>query len=253
MPYAPEQVKALEEEYGPALQGLSDLHLQLVNASKLASEPRAVEYLLQGVGRRMLVLRDALTNIFEIFPPATVEHLERRSLGNVRINLHAFLINLIGAFDNYAWAYVHQHQFHINPLSVDMFKAKFKQHLPAAIREYVDSDRIKTWHSDYCKNYRDALAHRIAPYVPPGMVSPEREEQYRSLQDSLASSIGTDRYEEIEEELRVISQPCFEFLHSPTDPKMRSVLFHPQVIADTRLVAEFGRIFLEHWLEGPPS
>lgn len=133
-----------------------------------------------------------------------------------------------------------------------MFKAKFKQRLPATIREYLDSDRIKTWHSDYCKNYRDALAHRIAPYVPPGTVPPEREEQYRSLQDSLAPSIGTDRYEEIEEELRVISQPCFEFLHSPADPKMRSVLFHPQVIADTRLVAEFGRIFLEHWLEGPP-
>lgn len=252
--YTPEELETLEEGYGPAIQGLSDLHAPLVKASNLASDQRAAEYLLQGVGRRMLVLRDALTNIFEIFPPATTSHIERRALGDIRINLHAFLINLVGVFDNYAWAYVHQHRLQVVPTSVDMFKAALKQYLPTAIREYVNSERIAIWHSHYCKNYRDALAHRIAPYVPPGVVPPERAEQYRSLNDSLVPAIGTDRYEEIEEELRAISRPCFEFTHSLTDPNQaRSVLLHPQLIADTRLVAEFGSLFLNHWLEGPPT
>lgn len=45
---------------------------------------------------------------------------------------------------------------------------------------------IGSWHRQYAKEYRDALAHRIAPYVPP--VELTKEEVARNLQLQLGTA-----------------------------------------------------------------
>ncbi len=32
---------------------------------------------------------------------------------------------------------------------------------------YLESSRIKSWHDDHLREFRDALAHRIPLYIPP--------------------------------------------------------------------------------------
>jgi hypothetical protein len=72
------------------------------------------------------------------------------------------------------------------------------------------------WHSDYLKNYRDALAHRIPLYIPPSELTPEEGERFRALQNEEADCILTnrwDRLEEVKREQNAIGRPCFAFLY----------------------------------------
>jgi hypothetical protein len=79
---------------------------QAVQQSAFAANERAREYLRSGVGRRLRVLHRTLSNMFELFPVETVQPLDRDDLDDAQINLHAFIMNLYGLFDNLAWAFV---------------------------------------------------------------------------------------------------------------------------------------------------
>jgi hypothetical protein len=58
----------------------------------------------------------------------------------VQINLHAFVINLSGVFDNWAWAFIHRHDLLRNvggKTNVGMFKEATQRLLPAALSDYL--------------------------------------------------------------------------------------------------------------------
>jgi hypothetical protein len=125
-----------------------------------------------------------------------------------------------------------------------------QRHLPEAIRSYVASERMIKWHSDYLKNYRDALAHRIPLYIPPSELTPEEGERFRALQNEEADCILTnrwDRLEEVKREQNAIGRPCFAFLHSYAENSVRPVLLHPQLLSDALTLIEFGNLFLQNW------
>jgi hypothetical protein len=44
---------------------------------------------------------------------------------------------------------------------------------------------MQTWYTEYSKNYRDALAHRIPLYVPPSALNKEEQEEYMLLEKQL--------------------------------------------------------------------
>ena len=48
---------------------------------------------------------------------------------------------------------------------------------------YLRRNTITQWYNEYAKNYRDALAHRIPPYVPPAALNDEQARRYKLLED----------------------------------------------------------------------
>ncbi len=109
MAYSNEMLQKINEEYTKVYFGLQNLFLKNVAAGReLNDNPGARNHLLHGSARRLSRIQRALENIFELFPPSTGRPLKRDKL-NVEINLHAYVINMAGLFDNWAWAFVLRH------------------------------------------------------------------------------------------------------------------------------------------------
>jgi hypothetical protein len=91
---------------------------------------------MNGVARRLGILRRGLHNVFSLFPPSAVRPIDTDNLHDAQISLHAFVINSYGLFDNLAWAFVWRHGLEatINRRQVSMFSEGIKQYLPQALR-----------------------------------------------------------------------------------------------------------------------
>ncbi|WP_155751270.1 hypothetical protein [Burkholderia anthina] len=256
MTYTREQQYYLAESCGSAYSGLRELMLECVRHSEAIDIDTSKEYLIHGAARRLGVMARALQVVFERFPLATDKPLPTESLHDVQINLHAFVINLFGVFENFAWAFVLRHDLLKmvgGPLQVGMFKPATRKHLPDSVLTYLASDVMTRWHMKYLKSYRDALAHRIPLYIPPKILTKEEGERYSVLEAEKWSLAGLDRWERMDaltEEQESIGSPCFHFLHSFAEGEAsRPLQLHPQVISDSTTVIEFGHLFLAAWHE----
>ncbi|KVF47962.1 hypothetical protein WJ13_18420 [Burkholderia seminalis] len=230
--------------------------LACVRHSKAIDIDASKDHLIHGAARRLGVMARALQVVFERFPLATDKPLPMEFLHDVQINLHAFVINLSGVFENFAWAFVLRHDLLKavgGALQVGMFKPATRKYLPDSLLTYLASDVMIRWHAEYLKNYRDALAHRIPLYIPPKMLTKEEVERYRVLEAEKWSLVGLDRLERIDaltEEQDSIGSPCFHFLHSFAEgDASRPLQLHPQIISDSTTATEFGHIFLATWHE----
>lgn len=254
MPYTAEQVADLNQKSAETLDSLQHLQQQcIIQGQALSADSRAREHLLHGAGRRLSVLKRSLQRIFDGFPPDIVRPLEREPLADIQICLHAFVINLYGIFDNWAWAFVHRHDLEArigNRLNVSLFKTATQRYLAPPLRAYLTED-LTRWHDEYLKSYRDALAHRIPLYIPPATFTPEEGERYNVLEGEKIEKIVArdfDRVDQIWIEQGALGHPCFAFLHSYTEAGApRPVLLHPQLISDAMTVIEFGTRYFEHW------
>lgn len=234
-----------------ALQHATELALQ---QSALATNDRAKEHLRSGVGRRLRVLHRALSNMFELFPPSAVEPIDRDALDDAQINLHAFIMNLYGLFDNLAWAFVLHHDLMStigDRRKVGFFLTTTKRFFPPALRSFADDAKVNTWHGEYLKNFRDALAHRIAPYIPPSTYSNADETQYIALEHQWQESVQArdwDRAEDISRQQATLGSPCFAFAHSFDSAEGKRILYlHPQMMADAKTAVEGCTVFFANW------
>jgi hypothetical protein len=216
---------------------------------------RARDYLSHGVGRRLSVLGASLDQIFDLFPPSRIAPLPHELATALQIHLHAFVINLNGVFDSWAWAFVLRHdlfgRLKGRRENVGMFRPQTQRLLPEALRHFLESDAIRAWHSRYLKGYRDALAHRIPLYIPPAVYSAEDAERYRQLDAETVEAIGQrdwERVDALREQQDAIGSACYHFLHeySPSEDA-RPVQLHPQVLSDSATVVEFGNRFYSLW------
>jgi len=252
MKYSRAQIEEMEEAVGDRLEGLTRLQRRCLSSPK-SSDPESVrEYMFHGVSRRLGILRHTISSVFSEFPTTTTDKLERDVLMRVQVNLHAFYINLIGTFDNLAWCYVHLHNVDVGgPLNVDMFKGKMQQALPPQIATYLTSTETENWHKSYLKNYRDALAHRIPLYVPPFILLEDEAERYNELDEKINEAITAHEFElvdQLKEEQNSLGSPSLMFSHSYYEKGATGpLILHPQMIADTATMIEFGNLFLDHW------
>jgi hypothetical protein len=256
MTYAAESASALEATKGTVLLSLGELLLQSVTEGNSVPPGKVRNIVHHGVGRRVAVLKRALDNIFETFPPSLVDLLEMDDLADVQINLHAFVMNLYGFFDSCAWSFVLRHDLDSkiqNTANIGMFKRETRRYLPESIKEFLNTKEMRNWHINYLKNYRDALAHKIPLYIPPSTISPADEERLACIQAEKMESLvsrNMGRYQALQNEQDSMSKPCFTFIHSFDDPaSLKHVYLHPQLLTDANVVIEFGRIFFAHWLE----
>ncbi|MFM0360439.1 hypothetical protein [Paraburkholderia sediminicola] len=233
---------------------MRDLTLECLRQTEATDVAASKEHLRHGAARRLGVMGRAMQNVFTLFPPATDRPLPQEALHDVQISLHAFVINLYGVFENFAWAFVLRHNLlpkvgkHLN---VSMFKPATQNYLPPAVTDYLSSEAMMRWHSEYLKNYRDALAHRIPLYIPPKVLTKEEGERFNALEAEkwgFSEPADWDRINVISAEQESIGSPCFSFLHSfEDDEASREVWLHPQIISDSNTVIEFGRLFLAAW------
>jgi hypothetical protein len=256
MPYTEDQIAQLAAEYISALKGLEDLALNCIRHGQRIDNPYVQEHMLHGAGRRISILRRAILNIYSDFPPETKQKISKDALSNVQLNLQAFVINLYGVFDNFAWAYVLRHGLEADVGShnrIGAFSTQTQRFLPNPIRTYLEMPETTNWFGHYLKEYRDSLAHRIPLYIPPFIVTNEESERFNSLEAEKFSCIEAEnwnRLNEIYAEQEAIGSPCFTFIQAfsgPVPPK--PVLLHSQILSDSNIVIEFGALFLEHWHE----
>jgi hypothetical protein len=100
---------------------------------------------------------------------------------------------------------------------------------------------------EYLVDYRDALAHRIPLYIPPGNVPKEKLEDYNGLvtQMNAASAAGNfaeyDRLSAKQEALLVFRP----WISHSLDEQKGIPYFHPQLLSDFLTVEEVGSKVLE--------
>ncbi len=259
MSFSVEQLAQLNEEFERVRRLLQDLKLRVVAEGQAQDAgSRLREHLLHGAGRRLGVLLRAIENVFALFPPSTTKPLSSDALADVQINLHAFVLNSFGIYDNWAWAYVLRHDLEAvigDPRRIGLFQDATRRKLPQPLQKYLAAPATIEWRQRYAKSFRDALAHRIPPYVPPAQFTSEEGERYRALEHEEVTCIKGqqwERLEAIQAEKDAIGTPCFVFLHAYTESAAaRPMLLHPQMLSDAMTVAEFGDMFLTHWEAAP--
>lgn len=174
MRYDEQALKDIAEKYAAVGRIHEQLALRLSSMASNLHNARAKEHLTQGVGRRLSILTRCIQNIFSIFPVGRTERLVPEELIDVDINLHAFLINLSGLLDNLGWVFIVENNLlgsskegKLAKKDIGLFNKKTQPYLPEKLRTYLNTEQMKKWYSEYARNYRDALAHRIPLYVPP--------------------------------------------------------------------------------------
>lgn len=254
MNYTAEQTEKLHRKREEISRQLLSLGLEGMSQAREVEDEETRKYLNHGVGRRLSILKYSTEAIFSIFPPERDQVLTRDEVTAVQIYLHAFVINLFGVFENWAWAFIHRHNLSGeigNVRNVGLFKRNTQRFLPDSLRNYLTSENISNWHEKYLKNYRDALAHRIPLYVPPAALSDEDGEKYKRLEVKKARLFREqkwDRLDEVWAEQDQIGAPCAVFMHEfSADGRSRQVFLHPQVLSDCITVVDFGTKFYEEW------
>lgn len=212
------------------------------------TKPGAVLYMKEGVCRRVGMIRHTLERIFEIFPPERSTVLERTDRMDVQAFLHAFVMNVYGALDNLAWVFVLEQD--LMPLlrdrrRVGLFHPATQAHLPATFRTYLSSEKLIAWFQTYAKNYRDALAHRLPPYVPPFVLIEANSRQYHELEEAMNAALLAGDFatiEVLEREQKLLTLPAAHFLLSMADEDGRDPLqLQPQLIVDAMTVHDIAR------------
>ncbi len=128
---------------------------------------------------------------------------------------------------------------------VGLFNPKTQAHMSAEALAYVTSEPIASWYKDYAQSYRDALAHRIPPYVPPFTLTEADAEAYEKLdarRHELVRRHQIDEAEAVERERDALRGVCVQFAHfDPRARRREPVLLHAQLIVDTKTVLEIQR------------
>lgn len=211
------------------------------------TDPKAREYAHHGFARRIQTLARCIHNTFEIVPPDTVEVPEKTFLHDAQINVQAAIGNTYGCVDNLAWVWVHECGLaqSINRKQVGLRKhhKQVRSTLSSGFRAYLDS--LEAWF-DYLVDYRDAFAHRIPLYIPPGGALPKDHDEVNDLENRKIAALNAfqaheyDRLDAEQSKLFVF-QPliCHSFAEMPAP-----FAFHPQLIADFLTVEQLGEKML---------
>ncbi|MEO0437322.1 MAG: hypothetical protein AAF098_10475 [Pseudomonadota bacterium] len=255
MTYSQEELARFHTEFLNAMTDLQDLMFRGGAEWHSSTDDHVRRFLAHGVGRRLSVLKRSIEEIFTIFPPDREAPLSNDEAVSLQIHLHAFLINLAGVFENWAWAFVQRHGLRpdLRPTQISVFKEETQRYLPKAILDVLGEHDIGTWHRDYAKEYRDALAHRIAPYIPPAGLNEEEQARHQKLQavrERAIAEFDLDADDAARNEQLQLGTALPFFVHDINpDEEGGMVGLHGQLLSDILTVIVFGNVFYESWHE----
>ena len=211
--YSESNLLKLDAAYPLVDRTYEDTLLKLAFLAATLTNEDAKEYVLQGVGRRLRILRCCIHNVFAMFPPTQEHVLTDDDAAQLCIPVHAFIINTAGIADNLAWTFAKEKNSALKNTEVGLHLSKTKDLLTPEFRHYLEAEPIASWSKRYLKEYRDSLAHRIPLYIPPGQ-SPDGK---RFPLPIFRGSVKSDQV----------------------------MMLHPQLLADFNTVAEIVEKFIK--------
>ena len=257
MHYTAKALKEIEN----AVSELRFRHIKVVEVvsifgNKLRSD-RAKEYMTNGVLRRLFILYRCIENIFRLFPANRAEKLTDEERYDLEINLHCFLINIYGISENLGLSMAFVNGLIGEGVSerskrneIGLFNSKFRKIVNPILRKYLDESKIADWYNEYAKSYRDALTHRIPPYVPPSGLNNEEQKEFAALNDrlsNLSKNAYSEKYSQIIDKMYNLDKASPFYTHSFSE-KAKLVYLHPQIIADFRTVEELINIATSNFI-----
>ena len=245
--FTDEALKEITAAHSEIRSKYNQLTIEIVSFAGSLQNERAREFMQHGVNRRLWLLYRCVENIFDLFPPNRIGLLEQKDRLDVEINLHAFLINIYGIIENIGLSLAYENnlvgdesEHKLKPKEVNLFKRRFRRLLNPHLIAYLRKDTVTQWYNKYAKNYRDALAHRIPPYVPPAALNDEQRQRFEYLEQEikrLCEDEDFDRIEVLQDEQVSLGRSNPLFVHSFSE-KAIPVYLHPQLIADFGTVEE---------------
>jgi hypothetical protein len=206
--------------------------------------------------RRLGTLRRCIESVFALIPADMDRIPDRNVLHDAAINIQAFFANVYGSVDNLAWVWVFETgldtKIHRNRVGLRAKHAEVRATFSAEFQTYLQS--IDRW-LEYVVEYRDALAHRIPLYIPPGGVPTQNVDAYNDLSAQIMDALYVQhdgfKYERLsaEQEKLLVFQPLIT--HSVEETTARFA-FHVQMLVDFLTVEEMGYKMLAE-LAGLPS
>lgn len=244
MEYSDDQLNELAGLYSQAFQRFNDLQIRLLRLGDRLNNDRAKEFLNHGVCRRLATIFHCIERIFETLPPEGDQPISYREKKDVDAFLQSALINFQGLVDNCAWVLVHERglaeEIRRGRHGVGLFQEETLEHVGEQLRGLVESARVQRWNNEYLKNYRDALAHQIPPYVPPAILNAEDMERYKELEQQIQKSLEAediDRANELHDEMSQLGVSAKVFAHSFRENN-GPILLHNQLLTDALLLCE---------------
>jgi hypothetical protein len=217
---------------------------------------RAREYVHHGFCRRIDILADCVTYVFNLLPPEQDEIPDGDNVTAATIFIQSFVINTLGCLDNLAWVWVYEKNYRetdgseIDPKSVGLGPrySHLRRQFSPEFTTYLKGN--KRWFK-HLITFRDTLAHRIPLYVPPYIVPTEKMASYRELEKKATETVndpdpkkGYEDYAQYRAEQKNLAVFRPWMTHSPTERSPIAV-FHYQLLQDFATVEEFGRKMLE--------
>jgi hypothetical protein len=243
----PEQIEKVEQELGTVLPKYNKMLLRLPYI-RFKSD-KAAEYLQHGFGRRMGTLVRCIENVFALIPMDTERVPEKNVLTDAQINIQSFFANVYGCVDNLAWVWVYEKglegKIQRNRVGLRAKHTEVRSALSGAFQEYLV--KLDPW-LDYVIEYRDALAHRIPLYVPPGGVKIANADAYNDLEQKIQHALyvaedgNAYEYLKAEQKKLLVFQPLIT--HSVVETTA-NFAFHVQMVVDFVTIDELGYKMLD--------
>lgn len=235
-----EKLSTIETKYNRLLMTFAHYRFETENAR---------EYAHHGFARRVGTLRRCIENVFTFIPPETEKIPERQVLYDAQINIQAFFANVYGSIDNLAWIWVYERlldgTIQRNRVGLRAQHTEVRSSLSGEFQRYL---RERDDWMEHVIEYRDALAHRIPLYIPPGGVPTRGIDAYndlaRRMNEALYVRGDPFEYERLsaEQEALLLFQPLIT--HSIKETTARFA-FHGQMLADYFTIEEMGYKMLE--------
>jgi hypothetical protein len=256
--YTGAQASKLMDQLRALRDAQPGVQVDLAHLAEQLTVPRARTFASQALGRRLPVVERAVLNVFRIYPPDRRSFVGQDEATDIAIQLHAFAINVYALFDNIAWICALEAKLDLAPMEIGPFKRQCQAAMPKEFRGYLAQPTVRGWFDDYGKVYRDSTAHRIPPYLPPRVLTPDEVERWREL-DAESTRVltgvglreirgGVDellaRYEKLEREKHALGRNSIMIGLSLTgEDATPPVYLHPQLLCDWGLAHELVGAF----------
>ncbi len=253
MIYENKELAQLQDSFNDLQGEYERLLLSCASFNQTLNTQKAKEFIVHGVCRRLTIIYRCMINIFRIFPPEKESLLPDDDRSDVQINLHAFIINIFGILENLALSFAHENQIigkrndgKLHKNDIGLFKSKFQSRLPDNLQTYLESDRIEAWYDGYEKNYRDALAHRIPPFIPPSGLNEAEQQEYSIIEKKIAEAQASGNVTKLKTLLKQQKQlgkanPIFAHSFSEDSKPM---YLHAQILADFATIEQLIEVYI---------
>ena len=247
--FTPAQIAEMAAECNTTSKRCQDLVQAFM--MRTYAEKQAREYALHGFARRLYTLVECVEMVFENLPPERNQLPTRKERLQATIGIQGFVFNAFGSINNLAWIFAIEKVIknrkgdpvHRNSIGLAAHNITIRKNLSQNFQNYLKGK--DEWFKQL-EDLRHSLAHRVPLFVPPYIITLDKEAAYNELQVAIDDAIARrdfGTYDKKSEQQRALGIFRPVMLHSVVEMEAY-IAFHPQILADFATVEEIGRNML---------